>query len=194
MYPFEEIFSSIMNFQLGKNKYSWDFYRDWGKDREWFEAKYAEAILDFNVFNCLPVNHEVQSTLSLLKKMGYYIVLCTARGVGFAPDVADAAKKQTIDWLQHNKVEYDELIFSKDKSDANSFCFFDDNLENYKALERAPGCVSWLYTRPHNRDYHGRRVNEFRAIPGAVVWSAKYRRNSDNNGDGRQWPELLVKV
>ena len=46
-----------------------------------------------------------------LHQRGYHIVIITARPVKEHPSLF----KQTIDWLQQNKIEFDDLIFDGDK-------------------------------------------------------------------------------
>lgn len=170
----------------------WNFYKEWGMQESEFDELYADAILNHDLFLRYPISYSVNSTIGLLKSMGYQIILCTVRGVGLQLKVEEAAQSQTIQWLQENKVPYDEIVFSTDKNDANSFCFFDDNVQNYEALERAQRSIPWLYTLPYNESHRGRRVHSFRSIPGAVVWSAQHRRNKDNHGGRPVRQEFLV--
>jgi len=46
-----------------------------------------------------------------LHQMGYHIVIITARPVKEHPSLF----KQTVDWLQKNSIEFDDLIFDEDK-------------------------------------------------------------------------------
>lgn len=190
LYPVHDILSDMVGKKTTLSH--WQFYKEWGMQESEFDELYADAILNHDLFLRKPMTYGVKSTIGLLKDMGYEIILCTVRGVGLPQKVEEAAQSQTVQWLKENKVPYDEVIFSTDKNDANSFCFFDDNIQNYEALERAQRSIPWLYTLPYNESYGGRRVYSFRSIPGAVVWSAKHRRDKNNNGSRPIRKEFLV--
>ena len=193
--PMYELYTAVTDIVgMETQLQEWEFYREWGWTEEEFNEFYADAILNKDLLNRVPASYGVKTTMELLKNMGYELVLCTVRGVGLADEIKDAAQQQTVDWLQQNKVPYDELIFSTNKTDARSFCFFDDNIQNYEAVARTRSCVSWLYSLPYNERHHApNRVHEFRHIPSAVVWSReRIRRSTDNNGGRLRRKTFLV--
>ena len=74
------------------------------KDLKWEyrESGYKETI---------PPNPDASRLTSDLRKLGYHIVIITSRPVKEHPSLF----KQTINWLQKNKIEFDDLIFDEDK-------------------------------------------------------------------------------
>jgi len=59
----------------------------------------------------IPITPMASAITYDLHQMGYHIVIITARPVKEHPSLF----KQTMDWLQKNKIEFDDLIFDGDK-------------------------------------------------------------------------------
>ena len=79
--------------------------------------------------------------------MGHEIIICTDRSFGTHPGVSQGL---TVAWLHQHEIDYDELIFSADKTVSNCDFAIDDKLENYDALVAA-GCKAFLLNRPWNK-------------------------------------------
>lgn len=61
----------------------------------------------------------------------------------------DLNKKQTIEWLSKNNIEYDSIVFTKDKSIVDCDYFIDDNDWNFQNCKAKYGV---LITAPYNKD------------------------------------------
>ncbi len=188
LYPLIETYCRLSNLSTTLENY--DFYTEHGVSRDAFIERHNELIIGENLFNIGTIDKVASDAIKSLKDDGYQIVICTVRGVGHSDEISTAAQAQTTDWLNRNGVDYDELWFTSDKTDARTSCFFDDYILHYEALERQQGCIPWLLDKPYNRRFGScRRISSFRELRRAVEWS---RRIQDHHGpqDGRD--ELLV--
>lgn len=188
LYPLMETYCRLSNLQTTQSAY--DFYTEHGISREAFIENYNNLIMEKNLLNIGTIDKVASDAIKSLKDDGYQIVICTVRGVGHPHEVSSAAESQTIDWLSRNGVDYDELWFTSNKTDARTSCFFDDYILHYETLEREQGCIPWLFDRPYNRGFRScRRISSFSQLRRAVEWS---RRVQDNNGSQGGRDELLV--
>lgn len=192
MYPLHNVMTDMVGLPNSMSK--WEFYEEWGWTKKDFIDFYHDSILNHELFIRKPIVDMNLRVINLLKQMGYHIVICTIRGEHAPQHIQKVAREQTKYWLESNKVPYDELIFSDNKNDANSVCFFDDNIQNYEAMERESRTIPFIFTQPYNRSFRGRRVNHFREIPGSVIWSTRNRRDEDDLGRKRRRSKLLVQV
>lgn len=188
LYPLIETYCRLSNLTTTLSNY--DFYTEHGSSHDAFIERYNKLIIEENLLNIGTIDKIASDAIKSLKDDGYQIVICTVRGVGHASEISAAAQAQTIDWLDRNGVEHDELWFTSNKNDARTSCFFDDYILHYEALEREGGCIPWLFDRPYNRSFGScRRISSFRELRRAVEWS---RRIQDNNGPQEGRDQLLV--
>jgi hypothetical protein len=130
----------------GPNPPYWEFYEDWGwtgKDFVEFCGKYADAGIIF----AGDVLEGYAECIKEVAQMGHEIIIATDRTFGTTPEVS---QKLTVEWLEQHGIEYDELHFTADKTDANCDFFIEDKLENYDALIAA-GTNAYLLNRPWNQ-------------------------------------------
>lgn len=188
LFPFIERFSTLCHHEPSYDL--WNFYADWGWDHERFIDKYNELILNESLFSEGAIAPFALKTLELLKSQGYEIIVCTVRGIDHSKDVELAAREQTLYWLKENGVPYDEAIFTRDKTDSRTFCFFDDHIAHYRNLAENSTCIPWLFDTKYNERFRfARRVKSFKSVYGAVLWS---QRHQGDNRPERRWNEFLV--
>ena len=123
----------------------WEFYEDWGMDRQLFVDYCDQFTNDGNLFwQGDPYKHTPEQ-LWRLREAGHTIVLITNRNFG-DPGVIEAATKE---WLDYWNFPYDELHFVKDKRDIDVDYHIDDNVDNFKAM-LGKGVESWMLRTPTN--------------------------------------------
>lgn len=128
----------------------WDWYKDWG----WTSAEFVEFCNEAADCGCLfsgPVREGYVEAIDAVAAMGHNIIICTDRSFGTHPGVSQGL---TVEWLHQHDINYDELIFSADKTVSNCEVAIDDKIENYDALVSA-GTKAFLLNRPWNKIEHG---------------------------------------
>jgi len=78
-----------------------------------------------------------------------YIIIASAQLPGL--------EKYTEQWLKNNKIRYDELVFTYNKSELGDV-LLDDSTHNLKSFKGVAICMD----RPWNKDWNGDRVNSIR--------------------------------
>lgn len=171
MYPYYEQFREYMkgyNILFPINPTSYSVY-DGIMTREEYIDCHTEFIEDM-YYNIQNINVKgdiyigVVSTINKLKKLDYKIVIITSRGTIYHKDEFELKSieiKYTTEWLYEYKIQYDDLIFTTDKSDYKFDIFVDDNpaiLETNKSKKVI--CRNQSY----NQEYKGLRINKFSEI------------------------------
>ncbi|MBM4469886.1 hypothetical protein GS982_20020 [Rhodococcus hoagii] len=130
----------------------WDFYEDWGLSQKGFldvcnEA--ADAGLLFRRGN-LPLG--AHSALKELRAAGHTVHIVTDRSFGSHPS---ASQEPTLAWLRENRVDYDTITFTSDKTFVNLDYMLDDRPSNVRALLSGTACDAYLRARPWNEQADG---------------------------------------
>lgn len=81
-------------------------------------------------------------------ELGHEVIIITDRQFGTLPENSHNA---TCEWLAQHGIEYDELVFSADKTAVHTDFFVEDKRENYDALRKG-GVACYLITRDWNVD------------------------------------------
>lgn len=124
----------------------WEFYREHGWDGKTF-VDFCNRAADANVlFNTDPYPGAVEA-FGRIARMGHELIIITDRSFGSTPRVSEQI---TCEWLARHGYEYDELVFSVDKTIVWTDVFVEDKLENYDALVAA-GTDCYLINRPWNQ-------------------------------------------
>lgn len=89
-----------LDLHTAKEKIPYQLYKD-------LKARYRSS----GYKEILPVTREAKETLTALKKIGYHIVIITSRPIKKHPELF----KQTVNWLDKNRLVYDNLIFDEEK-------------------------------------------------------------------------------
>lgn len=123
----------------------WNFYEDWG----WTFSQFKELV-DWGVDNGYVFTghwreHAVES-VRRVADLGHEIIIITDRGFGSDPRNSE---RNTIEAFARAGIEYDELIFSADKTVGNVDVMVEDKLENFDALV-AHGVPTYLINRSWN--------------------------------------------
>ena len=106
----------------------------------------------------------VVSTINKLKKLGYKIVIITSRGSIYHKDEFELKAKEveyTARWLHLYEIQYDDLIFTTDKSDYEFDIFVDDSPA---ILETNKSKIVICRNQSYNQEYKGLRINKFSDI------------------------------
>lgn len=144
----------------------WDFYKDWG----WTTDRFVEFCNEAADCGCLfsgPVKDGYVEMIESIARLGHEIIIITDRSFGSNPSVSH---NLTCEWLAQHGIEYDELIFSSDKTCVKTDMFIDDKIQNYDALVAA-GSDAYLLNRPWNHvpfEDHRKRIDTLDEYTGAV--------------------------
>lgn len=123
----------------------WDFYKDWG----WTGAEFVQMCnegADAGYIFCGPARDGFVDSVRRVAELGHEVIIVTDRQFGSTPEVSH---KNTENWLAEHGIEYDELVFSADKTCVPTDMFVEDKLENYDALVAA-GTHTFLINRAWN--------------------------------------------
>jgi hypothetical protein len=145
----------------------WNYYRDFGVSDPEFVAHCNEAA-DLGILYNGPVLPGYAEGIGEVALMGHHIIIATDRPFGSTPLVSQAI---TVEWFRNNGIEYDELHFTSDKTDADCDFFIDDKLENYDALVAA-GTNAFLLNRRMNAVEGGdarNRVDDIESYVNAIA-------------------------
>jgi hypothetical protein len=137
----------------------WDFYKDWG----WTGKEFVELCndgADAGYIFCGPAREHAVEAVERVARLGHEIIIITDRQFGTTPEVSHG---NTVDWLRANGIEYDELVFSADKTCVPTDTFIEDKLENYDALV-ANGTHAFLVNRAWNFVEHGDARNRIESV------------------------------
>lgn len=123
----------------------WDFYKDWG----WTSQQFVEMCndgADAGFIFCGPAREGAVEAVERVARLGHEIIIITDRQFGKTPA---SSHNNTTEWLAQHGIEYDELVFSADKTAVPTDMFVEDKLENYDALVEA-GVHTFLINRAWN--------------------------------------------
>ncbi len=130
---------------------TWDLkpYFELGKDvSDFYLNKHAKEI-----YTTAPLNKGADEFLRRLRK-DYSVCLVTSQ-----PN--EQIEKYTIEWLNKNKVPYDELIFSKDKGTFIGNYLLDDGIHNLERCLETGNCIPVVFDTPWNQEWTGLRVKNY---------------------------------
>lgn len=123
----------------------WDFYKDWGWDSKQFVEMCNDGA-DAGYIFCGPARENAVDAVERVARLGHEIIIITDRQFGTTPK---SSHDNTTEWLAQHGIEYDELVFSADKTAVPTDFFVEDKLENYDALVAA-GVNTFLINRAWN--------------------------------------------
>ena len=123
----------------------WDWYKDYGWTTEQFVQFCNDGVDEGFIFRG-PEREGFSEAVAKVKSLGHKIVIITDRSFGTTPKASEDA---TCEWLAEHNIEYDELIFSPDKTTVKTDMFVEDKLANYDALTAA-GTFTALINRAWN--------------------------------------------
>lgn len=132
----------------------WEFYEDWGLDRETFYNWLDEATLNDNIFlTGEPLTDTVEGW-QRLRGMGMRIHILTHRRF--------PAYEQTVRWLNKHGFLPDSLHFGEDKVALSAIAVedsasIDDHIGYYEMYQQVE-VLSFLRTQPWNLNYYARRA------------------------------------
>lgn len=134
----------------------WNWYKDWGWTTEQFVEE-CNAAADAGILFDGPIRPGYAESIERVARAGHQIIVVTDRAFGSSPRVSEAI---TVQWFDKHSIEYDELVFSADKTCVQTDTFIEDKWENFVALTNA-GTDCYLLNRPWNVQYgpHPKRID-----------------------------------
>jgi putative intracellular protease/amidase len=124
----------------------WNFFEEHGWTTTEF-VMFCNRAADAGVlFNTDPYPGAPEA-FERIARLGHELIIITDRSFGSTPAVSE---RITTEWLARHGYEYDELIFSADKTVVPTDVFVEDKLQNYDALVAA-GTDCYLIDRPWNQ-------------------------------------------
>jgi hypothetical protein len=124
----------------------WNFYEDWG----WTFEQFKELV-DWGVdYGYIFTGHWRPNAVESVRRvaaLGHEIIIITDRSFGSNPL---HSQRNTIEAFAQAGIEYDELIFSADKTVGDVDVMVEDKLDNYDALV-AHGTPTFLINRSWNQ-------------------------------------------
>jgi len=124
----------------------WNWYKDWGWTTEQF-LELCNDGADAGFIFSGPTREGAVEAVGRVAQLGHEIIIVTDRSFGTHPGVS---QKNTTEWLAQHGIEYDELVFSPDKTCVPTDMFVEDKLANYDALVNC-GTPTWLINRAWNQ-------------------------------------------
>lgn len=143
----------------------WNFFEEWKNEdgSTWTFAQFKELV-DWGVdhgyiFSGHWRTHALES-LKRIAELGHEIIIITDRSWGSDPM---NSQRNTIEAFASAGIEYDELVFSADKTVVEVDVMVEDRLENYDALI-ANGTKTWLINRAWNQVPEGDARNRINCV------------------------------
>lgn len=137
----------------------WNFYEEW----EWTFAQF-KTLVDWGVdHGYIFSGHWREGAIEAIARinaLGHKVVIITDRSWGTDPL---NSQRNTVEAFERAGIEYDELIFSADKTIVPTDMFVEDRIENYDALVEA-GVATYLINRPWNEVPGGDARNRIDSI------------------------------
>jgi hypothetical protein len=143
----------------------WNFFEEWKNEdgSPWTFAQFKELV-DWGVDEgYVFAGHWRDGAIDAVKRikaLGHTVVIITDRSWGSHPF---HSQRNTVNAFERAGIEYDELIFSADKTIVPTDIFVEDRLENYDALVEA-GTVTYLINRTWNEVPGGDARNRIDSI------------------------------
>jgi hypothetical protein len=137
-------------------KSRWDFFDEWG----WTKEKFKETVdwgVDQGIIFSGHWREGATESVKRVAELGHEIIIITDRSWGTDPM---NSQRNTIEAFARAGIEYDELIFSADKTVGNVDMMVEDKWENFQAC--TDFCIdTYLITRAWNEDRgpHPKRIN-----------------------------------
>lgn len=149
----------------------WDFYKDWG----WTGAEFVQMCnegADAGFIFTGPAREGAVEAVGRVASLGHEIIIITDRQFGTTPK---SSHDNTYEWLESHGIEYDELVFSADKTCVPTDFFVEDKLENYDALVAA-GTNTFLINRSWNVVDGGDARQRISSVSDYADWIEEYTK------------------
>lgn len=166
IFPFTENFTEYAEEKLKRKlpvPQSFEIAHWWNISNTRFNEIYQSFILE-DGFSNQPYEYSSEVTKEL-KKLDYNIFIITHR---IFPEFNSAVKVKSVEsttsWLEYNNIQYDNLLFLKEKFLMNVDLLVDDAVHNLQAAvisNTIPICVD----QPWNQDWKGHRISNIRELP-----------------------------
>lgn len=156
----------------------WDFYKDWTHDETgepWTSKQFVDmcnAGADAGFIFTGPAREGFSEAVGRVLSLGHEVIIITDRQFGSTPSVSH---NHTTEWLAQHGVEYDELVFSADKTCVPTDFFVEDKLENYDALVAA-GTNTFLINRAWNVVEGGDARQRISSVTDYADWIEEYTK------------------
>lgn len=163
LFPYAEQFRNFCQIKLKKNLpkiVKWHFYRDWGlSDDQYFALQ--KSFINSLGFEIGKPYYYAKSAIDNLRANNHEIAIITHR---IFHDFDLKLKKEiinsTINWLYKYEINFDYIIFIKDKSNMGLDILIDDATHNLEEFKNIKICFS----QPWNKDYKGFKLENWTQI------------------------------
>ena len=137
---------------------SWN-YPEWGfSDPDEFKEFHKFAVEEKNIFASMPAMKGVSKALWELSDARVWIRIITHRL--FVHWGHATAARDTVNWLDKEKIPYRELCFVGQKTEVGADVYVEDNPGNIEAL-RSLGKKVIVFSQPYNKDLPGPRADNW---------------------------------
>jgi 5'(3')-deoxyribonucleotidase len=110
--------------------------RKWGIPRqEVYNELHKFAVTKKDLYRSVKPFSGAREYIQKLKELNYRIRLMTYRL--FIPEIHRVTVEQTIEWLDQNKILYDDLCFIRDKQDVHADIYIEDDPKSINSLRKA---------------------------------------------------------
>lgn len=124
------------------------------RDSQHYLDLHAGAVANA-MFAEMPAIEGASESVQRLRDEGIFIRIITHRLIpGTKPSQVIT---DTVDWLDHHRIEYDDICFLKDKSALDCNLLIDDSPANIAAYRDA-GKLCLIFDQPYNRSVSGWRT------------------------------------
>lgn len=138
----------------------WNFFYDWGMTLEEYEFYLTQAAIDGYVFKSGEVYAGAVEALLEVEKMGFEIVVITARRLTDVLAHHEIIEQNTYNWLTDNNIPHHGLIISNEKTTHDLNILVDDSVKNVENFILAGG-RGYIFDRPWNQDYPYNRIDNW---------------------------------
>lgn len=145
---------------------TWHPYQEYGISRAEWEGILRDAVIDGSLHSGEPIPGTVEAIRRLRRYVangtlpsGTKILAVTARGETFSENAGPEwlgalVREQTHQWFARHGFEFDDVMFTADKTTARLDYLVDDNVHNVDACLMA-GTTAYLMHRTWNEDAEG---------------------------------------
>ncbi len=142
---------------------TWNFYEEWGYDKDWFIDTCNRGVTDGVLFWQGEPYSDAIEQVQRVYDAGHKVVFITSRNYGGGL----ASERATRFWLRkHLRADF-ELHLTQDKTTVQVDYFIDDNIDHYEAMRGV--CDSFLCLRPWNEHYFAGRSGSLKEFVGYVL-------------------------
>lgn len=171
LYRFTKAYHTWMNEAYGFNldleseAQTWDWFREWQSVEDFVRCMDESVDAGYLFWQGELYEPEIPALIAELKVAGHENYLITNRFSG----KTKCSQEATRYFYEQQGIEFDDIVFSKDKTVVKMDVFIEDHIKNYDSLDAA-GVEVYLINRPYNQcDDSRRRVDSVKQFVSLIV-------------------------